>query len=159
MKKYQSVLLISVPFIMILFFTGHAKRNYKQVEKVIIEKEKSLLDEWGKGHTMIFLDNSADDITYFDPSLEKRINGKAEFIKLLQPIENKFAIDRYEMLDPKVQVHCNVAILTYNLTDYSRNQQGDEEKFMWNSTEVYSKRKGEWKIIHSHWSFTKSQFK
>lgn len=136
MKKYRSVLLISVLFIMILFFTGCVKRNYKQVEKEIIEIEKSLLDEWGKGHTMIFPDNSAGEITYFDPSLEKRINGKTGLIKLLKPIENKFAIERYEMLDPRVQVHCNVALLTYNLTVYSRNQKGDEEIFMWNSTEV-----------------------
>lgn len=159
MKKYQSVLIISVALIFFLFFTRYVKRNYKQVEKEIIEIEKSLLDEWGKGHTMIFPDNSADEITYFDPSLEKRINGKTEFIKLLKPIENKFGIERYEMLDPKVQVHCNVAVLTYNLTDYSRNQQGNEESFMWNSTEVYFKIKGEWKIIHSHWSFVKPQVK
>ncbi len=99
MKKYQSILLISVLFIMILFFTGCVKGNYKQVDKKIIEIEKPILDKWGKGHTMIFPDNSADEITYFDPSLEKRITGQTEFIKLLKPIENKFAIERYEMLE------------------------------------------------------------
>lgn len=118
-----------------------------------------ILDEWGKGHTMIFPQNSAEEITYFDPSLEKRINGIQEFTKLLKPIENQFTIEKYEMLDPKVQVHGEVAVLSYNLMDYSKNPEGVEKKFLWNSTEVYKKIDGDWKIIHSHWSFTKPELK
>lgn len=29
----------------------------------------------------------------------------------------------------------------------------------WNSTEVYSRVAGKWRIIHSHWSYTKPDIK
>ena len=156
----QTILKTSFSLIVILMLLVGCSRNaHQSVAELIIAKEKILLDEWGKGHTMIFPQNSADEITYFDPSLEKRINGIQEFTKLLKPIENKFTIEKYEMLNPKVQVHGVVAVLSYNLVDYSKNIQGEEQKFMWNSTEVYAKIKDDWKIIHSHWSFTKPELK
>jgi len=156
MKKLKSILGI---FILILVLLTGCSKDNNQIELKIIEKEKAFLDEWGKGHTMIFPDNSTDEITYFDPSLEKRINGKKEFIELLKPIENKFTIERYEMIDPKVQVHGDVALLSYNLVDYSKDQHGAEKKFLWNSTEVYKRLNDDWRIIHSHWSFTKPELK
>jgi ketosteroid isomerase-like protein len=125
------------------------------VEKAIIEKEKHLLDEWGKGHTMVFPDNSATTITYFDPSLEKRLEGKEAFSRLCKSVEGKFTIDRYEMIDPKVQVFGEIAVLTYNLVDYSRTPQGAEQTSAWNTTEVYHREGNEWRIVHSHFSFTK----
>jgi ketosteroid isomerase-like protein len=153
-------MLKSFSLIVMLMLLGGCPRNdYQPVEEIIIAKEKILLDEWGKGRTMIFPQNSAAEITYFGPSLEKRINGIKEFTKLLKPIENKFTIEKYEMLDPKVQVHGEVAVLSYNLVDYSKNPQGEEQKFLWNTTQVYKQIDNDWKIIHSHWSFTKPELK
>ena len=153
LKKLFSLIVI------LLLLVGCARKNYKLVEQLILAKEKMLLDEWGKGNTMIFPQNNATEITYFDPSLEKRINGIKEFTDLLKPIENKFTIEKYEMLNPKVQVHGEVAVLSYNLVDYSKNPEGVEQKHLWNSTEVYKKINNDWKIIHSHWSFTKPGLK
>lgn len=131
------------------------KNNNIEVEELIIAKEKQVLDEWGKGRTMVFPDNSAPEITYFDPSLEKRLDGKEAFAALCKSIEGKFTVDRYDMLDPKVQVYGEVAILTYNLIDYSEKAGSTEKTFSWNSTEVYHKEGRDWRIVHSHWSFTK----
>jgi ketosteroid isomerase-like protein len=144
---------------MMVVLFGCTRLPQQEIEKQIIEKEKKILDEWGKGHTMIFTANSADEITYFDPSLAKRLNGVKEFTELLKPIENKFTIDKYEMVNPKVQVHGEIAVLTYNLVDYAKNQQGEMKSFSWNTTEVYRKSGNDWKIIHSHWSFTKPKLK
>lgn len=144
---------------LIMLLIGCSPKDQSSIADIIIAQEKMILDEWGKGRTMIFPQNSAAEITYFDPSLEKRINGIEEFTALLKPIENQFTIEKYEMLDPKVQVHGEVAVLSYNLVDYSKNPQGEEQKFLWNSTEVYKKIDGDWKIIHSHWSFTKPELK
>jgi ketosteroid isomerase-like protein len=58
------------------------------------------------------------------------------------------------MINPKVQFHSDVALLTFNLLTYTK--QGDEPETLaakWNSTEVYRKFDDGWKIIHSHWSF------
>jgi len=142
-------------FVILALIASCGKTSTIDVEKTIIAKEKQLLDEWGKGHTMIFPNNSSAEITYFDPSLEKRLDGLQAFSELCKSAEGKFTIDKYEMVDPKVQVYGEIAILSYNLVDYSKTPQGVEQKFLWNSTEVYHREGSDWGIVHSHWSFTK----
>ena len=56
------------------------------------------------------------------------------------------------MIDPRVQIHGKVAVLTYNLIDYAPTSDGSLTRSCWNSTEVYRRVDGKWKIIHSHWS-------
>ncbi len=150
----MKTLLMIISLILSMLISSCEMKN-ENLEVVIVEKEKLLLDEWGKGHTMVFPENSADEITYFDPSLQKRLKGKNNFIELLKPIENKFTIEKYEMIDPEVQIYGDVGILTYNLIDYSKDLQGTEKKFLWNTTEVYKKFNEEWLLVHSHWSITK----
>ena len=43
----------------------------------IIALEKAMLDRWGTGDTYSFIELAAPEITYFDPSLEKRLNGRS----------------------------------------------------------------------------------
>jgi ketosteroid isomerase-like protein len=142
-------------FVMLTLIASCGKINTGDVEKTIIDKERQIMDEWGKGHTMVFPSNSSREITYFDPSLGKRLDGIRAFSELCKSVEGKFTIDKYEMVDPRVQVYGDVAVLTYNLVDYSKKPDGAEQKFFWNSTEVYHREGSGWRIVHSHWSFTK----
>jgi len=49
-----------------------------------------------------------------------------------------------------------MALLTYNLVNYIQDAEGVETvASCWNSTTVYQQLSGEWKTIHSHWSFTR----
>jgi hypothetical protein len=41
----------------------------------IIAMERAALDRWGRGDPSGFLEISADDVVYFDPFLERRIDG------------------------------------------------------------------------------------
>jgi len=79
----------------------------------------------------------------------------------LAPIKDlKFTDPRYEMIDPKVQRYGDVAVLTFNLVNYGKPGTGEESVVArWNSTEVYSRIAGKWRIIHSHWSYIKPQVK
>jgi ketosteroid isomerase-like protein len=64
------------------------------------------------------------------------------------------------MVDPKVQQHGDIAVLTFNLISHgARFGQGPKGDVRWNSTEVYQRISGQWKIIHSHWSYTQPQLK
>jgi hypothetical protein len=64
------------------------------------------------------------------------------------------------MIDPKVQRYGDVAVLTFNLVNYGKPGIGEESVVArWNSTEVYSRIAGKWRIIHSHWSHMKPQVK
>lgn len=120
-------------------------------DNIIIELEDGALEKWGRGDISGYLELFADDITYYDPATELRIDGFDAMRKYLEPISGMIRVLRYKMLNPKVQMGNNIAVLTFNLDSF-----GEEKMTKWNSTEVYRREKdGRWKIIHSHWSYVK----
>lgn len=120
----------------------------------VISLERAALDRWGKGDPKGFLEIYAPEITYFDPATQRRIDGHAAMADYLRPITGKVKISRYEMIGPKVQRHGDVAVLTYNLRTEGVQPDGKPSTFLWNSSSVYARISREWKVIHSHWSFT-----
>ena len=122
----------------------------------IVALESRALDRRGKGDPGGFLDLYAADITYFDPVTAKRIDGHGAMAEYYRPWAGKIQIARYEMLNPQVVIDGNMALLTYKLVNYIRDSQGVESVgSRWNSTTVYQHRDDTWKVIHSHWSFTR----
>jgi len=122
----------------------------------IVQLERGALDWWGQGDPGGFLDVYGPDITYFDPVTAARIDGHDAMEDYYRPFTGKIYISRYEMLNPQVVVDGNMALLTYNLVNYSQDA-ADVESVgsRWNSTTVYRRVDGAWKSIHSHWSFTR----
>ena len=122
----------------------------------IIALERSALDRWGKGDVEGFLSLYADEITYFDPTQDGRIDGAATMRATYAPFAGKFTVDRYEMLKPKVQRYGDVAVLSYQIQNYARQPDGSERPATrWNVSEVFHRVDGKWRTIHSHFSFTK----
>jgi uncharacterized protein (TIGR02246 family) len=122
----------------------------------VIALERSALDRWGKGDPGGFLSLYADEISYFDPIQDRRIDGLAAMRALYEPFAGRFTIDRYEMVNPRVQRYGDVAVLTYNLQNYARQADGTERPTTrWNSSAVFRRIDGKWRTIHSHWSYTK----
>jgi ketosteroid isomerase-like protein len=122
--------------------------------------EQGALDRWGKGDPQGYLDIMDTDFTYFDPVQEKRLDGLERLKEFLRPFVGKIRIDRYEMIGPKVQHDGNVAVLTFNLVSYNKKSDGSEKvAARWNSTEVYRRTDGNWRIIHSHWSYIKPELR
>ncbi|MGA2715677.1 MAG: nuclear transport factor 2 family protein [Bryobacteraceae bacterium] len=127
----------------------------------IIAMERAALDRWGKGDVNGYLDLDSTDITYFDPALEKRVDGLAAVKKYIAPFAGKIGISHYSMIDPKVQQYGDIAVLTYNLVDdVIRTPDGPVNiTIRWNCTQVYARIDGEWKIVHNHWSYTRPDLK
>ena len=124
--------------------------------ETIIALEKGALDRWGTGDPQGFFNIMSSDQTYFDPMTEKRIDGQEALKKYVAPITGKISIERVEMVDPKVQRVGDLAVLTFNLNDYGAQVAGGPKTTArWNSTEVYQRINGSWKIVHSHWSYIK----
>jgi len=121
----------------------------------IIALERGALDRWGNGDPEGYLGLYAPDVTYFDPMQEGRINGAAALRTLYGPLTGKIKVDSYDMVEPRVQLKGDVALLTFNLLSRARTPTGEPITVRWNSTEVYARSNGKWSIIHSHWSFIK----
>jgi uncharacterized protein (TIGR02246 family) len=125
-----------------------------QVADTIIALERTALDRWGAGDPQGFLDTYAPDITYFDIGTGHRLDGHAAMTDYYRPLFGRIRIPRYEMIDPKVQRHGDVAVLTYNLRSEGLQPDGKQVTVRWNSTAVYARIGGAWRMIHSHWSLT-----
>ena len=145
-------IILSLALIGVLLTVSCSKGEKEDTANTIITIEKAALDRWGKGDPRGYIDISADEVTYFDTSTERRIDGLEALKQYYAPLEGKIRIERYDMIDPKVQIHGNTAVLTFNLIDYIRTPQGSIEQDYWSSTEVYCRINDAWKIIHTHWS-------
>jgi ketosteroid isomerase-like protein len=123
--------------------------NSKDAAATILALERAALDRWGKGDPDGFLEITDPEVVYFDPFQPRRVNGIEQLRKLYDEARGKIRIDRYEIIDPKVQIAGELALLTFNFVSH-----GSEGEMRWNTTEVYRLRSGQWRIIHSHWSLT-----
>ena len=119
-----------------------------KISETILELERAALDRWGRGDPDGFLDLSAPDVSYFDPFVETRIDGAASLRSVYDQLRGKIRIDRFAMLEPRVQVIGDVAVLTFRF-----ESQGSEGLMVWNTTEVYRRADTGWRIIHAHWAF------
>jgi len=121
----------------------------------IIALERAALDRWGHGDPEGFLETYAPEVTYFDPFTAKRIDGLAAMRERYGPIKGMVKVTSYDMIDPRVQGAGDVRVLSYNLVSHSQAPAGDSlMTTRWNSSTVYTRIGGRWKILHSHWSFT-----
>ena len=126
--------------------------NAESASTTIIRLERAALDRWGKGDPSGFLEICAPEVVYFDPSLDRRIDGLEALKRYYEPLRGKVFFDRFELLNPLVQVAGDAAVLTFNYVSYG---QGGKQS-PWNCTEVYRRSGGKWLIIQTHWSYTRS---
>ena len=115
----------------------------------ILAMERAALDRWAKGDPSGFLEICAPDVVYFDPTLERRLDGLEALTRLYERVRGQIHITRYELLHPQVQFCGDAAVLTFNFASES----GDKTA-RWNCTEVYRRTPNGWRIIQTHWSFT-----
>ena len=95
--------------------------------------------------------NVADDYTEFNGDYSTRIDSKSTSMALAEPA-GKAPGRRVaaEMLNPKVQVYGDAAILSYNFAGLIKNKDGELKPTKAKSTRVYVKQNGKWKMVHAN---------
>lgn len=126
----------------------------QSIAQHITGMEKAALERWNQGDPSGFLEISANDVVYFDPFTAQRVDGHEALTALYESIRGQIHVDRYDMLNPRVQCVEGMAVLTFNLISHmgTTNQK-------WNCTEVYRLDDGQWRIIQTHWSLTQPALK
>jgi ketosteroid isomerase-like protein len=95
----------------------------------------------------------SDDYTEFNPTFSTRVDGKELNLTLSEAGSmGSGQILAAEMLNPKVQVYGDVAILTYNYAGVGKDNQGKINNTKAKSTRVYVKMNGEWKLVHANFA-------
>lgn len=98
----------------------------------------------------------ADDYTEFSPGAPIRIDGKAMNARLYEAVAMDGAKPlASDMVNPKVQVYGDTAILTYNFVGLLHTKDGKVEPNNAVSTRVYSRINGKWMLVHGHFSAVK----
>lgn len=123
----------------------------EDIATVIIELETRALERWGRGDPSGFLEISADDVVYFDPFQERRLNGIGELSALYESIRGRVNLTHFELLGPRVQASGDMAVLTFNYVAEDSNAVTSR----WNCTEVFRRDGDSWRIIQTHWSITR----
>jgi ketosteroid isomerase-like protein len=97
--------------------------------------------------------NYADDYTEFNSDYSTRIDGKSLSMRLTEPAgKDPTRSVAAEMLNPKVQVYGDVAILTYNFAGVTKDKDGVMTPARAKSTRVYAKLNGKWKLVHANFA-------
>jgi ketosteroid isomerase-like protein len=115
----------------------------------ILALETAAMERWCKGDPDGYLEIYDEGIVYFDPFVERRLNGLDAMRDWYGTLRGKVHIDSFEFLDPQVASDGTMAVLTFNYLSHT-GQNTDR----WNVTEVYRRQAKGWRITQSHWSHT-----
>lgn len=114
---------------------------------VLVALERAALERWVRGDPDGFLEICDPEVSYFDPFIERRLDGLDALRAWYEQMRGKVEIDRFEILDPRVQFAGDAAVLTF------RFESDSGAAAAWNTTEVYRKTAAGWRIVHTHWAF------
>jgi ketosteroid isomerase-like protein len=103
--------------------------------------------------------STADDYTEFNPDYPVRIEGKAHANQLAEALASDGSKSLAgDMVNPKVQVYGDTAILSYNFTGVTRDKDGKLAPSAAKSTRVYAKIGGKWMLVHANFAPAASKY-
>lgn len=138
---------------LLVFGCSDPKVSKDNIEKEIINLEKKALDKWADGDPVGYAENFTDNATYFDDiGAQNRLEGKAELSAYFKSLEGNIPAHHYEIVNPRVQVLGDVAVLTLR---YNASSPDNQPGPPWKSTSVYQLSDGQWKVVHANWSLIK----
>lgn len=154
MKKYNKLIAFIVGFFILLSCSNNNKTSLKtdisedSIKSLILAKEDATLKRWYNGDPLGFIDNSWEDVSYFDASLKNIADSINAFRNVLTPIIGQIHVPAHKFDKPLVRVIGDIAILTF--TDLIIFD--DKIVGRWHATEIYQHKEDDWKLIHSHWT-------
>ncbi len=117
------------------------------ITKQVLDLERAALDGWKKGDPGPALNVLAPEITYIHAAVGVRLDGLDAVRALFEQYRGRPLFDSYEIVDPKLQMAGDAAILSYVLVRHN----GDSSS-RWYGTEVYQRKANGWQVLHAHWS-------
>jgi uncharacterized protein (TIGR02246 family) len=116
--------------------------------------ETAAMLRWRRGDPGGFLEISDPEVTYFDTGTPLRLDGIEALRSEYARRTGKIFYDVMDFVDPRLQVSGDLAVLAYRFLSTWLNPDGSvARRTPWNCTEVFARRSGAWRIIHTHWSY------
>jgi Domain of unknown function (DUF4440) len=95
-----------------------------KISRTILELEESFNERWSVGDNRGYLDNYAEEVTFFGPGLKDLLVGRDAVIAHIESLYSNPHIVRSDYLNPTVSVADggDFAVLAYNLNSYVLDQ-------------------------------------
>ena len=95
----------------------------------------------------------SDDYTEFNQDFPVRLEGKSLHTRLAEAQAGApGGLVAADMVNEKVQVYGDVAILSYNFVGLGKDKDGKVEPSRAKSTRVYVKKGGQWWLVHANFA-------
>lgn len=125
-----------------------------KTSEIILSLERESLENWSNGNPSGYFVHASDDVTYFDDiRAQNRMEGLESITSYAKTLEEMIPPHKYKMVNPKVQVYGDMAILSYHYHPFTLE---GEPSTKWRASVVYSNIKGR-KMVHAHWTMEKVQ--
>ena len=155
MRAHKIMKIWTLSLLCIVMSCIKSNPTQEEIEQKIITLERKALDKWSKGDPVGFSENFAIDATYFDDiAAHGRVDSIEEISKYFKSLDGKIPAHKYELVDPKVQLYGDIAILTLRYNGTSLNNESGPP---WKTTSVYRLVDDTWKVVHANWSLIKEQ--
>jgi hypothetical protein len=127
----------------------HTAIDERDLSGKILTRLQAVAERFYNKDPLAYTELLAEDVSYFAPITPGRVEGREAVRALFVPFQGKLSVPRFEILNPKLQLHGDTGIFTYNLNEYGAD---GVVATRWNSTEVYRRFGDKWQAIHAHWS-------
>jgi ketosteroid isomerase-like protein len=103
--------------------------------------------------------DTADDYTEFNGDYPVRLEGKQFNNRVYEATSSDGSKTLVaDMVNPRVQVYGDTAVLTYNFVGVSRDKDGKVASNAAKSTRVYTKTNGKWMLVHANFAPAASKY-
>jgi hypothetical protein len=137
--------------------TSRLEKSSAEIEKLILAKEIEALNYWAEGSFTGYTIHFDNEVTFIDDiGAHNRIDGLPAMHTYAAKMDSIDMIykHRYELINPKVQVYPDFAIVTFQ---YHPFKPDDTPGTKWKATSVYALIDNDWKVVHGHWSMLKTE--
>jgi ketosteroid isomerase-like protein len=121
----------------------------KTTEESILAGERAAWEARKSGQTSALENYFAENASYFDDSQAYRVRGKQEVLRGWAGLATETRLRSWHMLDPRVQVLGDTALLTYYFTE-SGIAAGKEFNKAGKISVIFVRENGSWRALHYH---------
>ncbi|HZH32168.1 MAG TPA: nuclear transport factor 2 family protein [Pyrinomonadaceae bacterium] len=130
--------------------TAGAVAVQQAIAEQVIARERASVEAWQRKDKSFYADLLADDATYFSAySPYLNTDPKRNFLPKFEQYAEQFKYLDFEMYNPRVQIHGDVAVLTYQASVAARFN-GQPLNYTAKMTAVYVRHGNTWRIAHGH---------
>jgi ketosteroid isomerase-like protein len=149
----ETSMKIATSILLVFIMAGCDSQPRQNAQSEIIALERSALDQWAKGNASGYIQNAAEDFTYFDDiAAQGGVDGIDAARKYFATLNGKIPPHTYEMVNARVQVYDDIGILTFQ---WHATTADGKPLNNWKASVVYRRTKSGWKTVHANWSLIK----